>query len=128
MIYIIDDDQNVRDGFMMLLKSAGYKCSCFENAEDFLKDFHVETNDLLLLDIHLPGMNGNSLLEHLTKKGLHLPVIIVTAYDDQATRIAAKDYGARAYFRKPVDSEALIDAISFNIQQNINNTSATNII
>jgi len=127
MIYIIDDDQNVRDGFMMLLKSAGYKCSCFESAEDFLRDFHSEANDVLVLDIHLPGMNGNSLLELLLKKRLYLPVIIVTAYDDQATRILAKDYGARAYFRKPVDSEALIDAIRFNIQQNINNTTTTNI-
>lgn len=127
MIYIIDDDQNVRDGFMMLLKSAGYNCSCFESAEDFLRDFHLEANDLLVLDIHLPGMNGNSLLELLLKNGLNLPVIIVTAYDDQATRIAAKDYGARAYFRKPVDSEALIDAIRFNIQQNANNTTLTNI-
>jgi len=128
MIYIIDDDQNVRDGFMMLLKSAGYECSCFDNAEIFLKNYTSGANDLLILDIHLPGMNGNSLLEHLVKKGLHLPVIIVTAYDEEASRTAAKDYGARAYFRKPVDSEALIDAISFNIQQNINNTSATNII
>ena len=127
MIYIIDDDQNVRDGFMILLKSAGYNCSCFESAEDFLRDFHLEANDLLLLDIHLPGMNGNSLLQLLVKKGLDLPVIIVTAYDDQATRIAAKDYGAMAYFRKPVDSEALIDAIRFNIQQNANNTTLTNI-
>jgi len=119
MIYIIDDDQNVRDGFMILLKSAGYKCSCFESAEDFLKDFHLETNDLLVLDIHLPGMTGNSLLEHLVKKGLYLPVIIVTAYDDPVIRSAAKKYGARAYLRKPVDSQALLDVIKYNVGEQI---------
>lgn len=127
MIYIIDDDQNIRDGFAMLLKSVEYDCRCFESAEEFLKNYKAGEDDLLLLDIHLSGMNGYSLLEHLMKEGLQLPVIIVTAYDDQATRIAAKGYGARAYFRKPVDSVALIDAISFNFQQNINNKSATNI-
>jgi len=115
MIYIIDDDQNVRDGFMMLLKSAGYKCSCFESAEDFLRDFHSEANDLLVLDIHLPGMNGNSLLEYLQKKGLQLPVILITAYDEQSSRNSAKNYGAVAYLRKPVDGEALMDIVNYKI-------------
>lgn len=116
MVYIIDDDQNVRDGFMMLLKSAGFKCSSFESAEEFLKNYKPGVNDLLILDMHLPVMDGNSLLEYLMKKGLYLPVIIVTAYDEQTSRQAAKNYGALAYMRKPVDSEALIDLIKYNLE------------
>jgi FixJ family two-component response regulator len=116
MIHIIDDDQNVRDAFMMLLKSAKFECSCFESAEEFLKQYKAEASDLLLLDIHLPGMNGLTLLEKLDNRKLHPPVIIVTAYDDQTTRTAAKNYGALAYFRKPVDSEALIDVIKYNLE------------
>lgn len=115
MIYIIDDDQNVRDGFMILLKSTGFKCSGFESAEEFIKNYQAGANDLLILDIHLNGMNGNTLLEYLVKKGLILPVIIITAYDEQSSREAAKNYGAIAYLRKPVDSAALIDLVKYNI-------------
>ena len=116
MVYIVDDDQNVRDGFMMLLKSAGFKCCSFESAEEFLKNYKTEANALLILDIHLPGMDGNSLLEYLEKIGLYLPVIIVTAYDEQTSRQTAKNYGALAFMRKPVDSEALIDLIKYNLE------------
>jgi FixJ family two-component response regulator len=113
MIYIIDDDRNVRDGYMMLLKSAGFKCSSFESAEEFLKNYNAGENDLLILDIHLPGMNGCSLLELIRENNMHLPVIIITAYDEQATRTSAKNYGAIAYLRKPVDGTALIDVIRY---------------
>ena len=126
MVYIVDDDQHVRDGFTVLLKSAGYECSAFDSAEEFLKNYKAGARDLLILDIHLPGMDGNSLLEYLVKKGLHLPVIIVTAYDEQTSRQAAKNYGALAFMRKPVDSEALIDLIKYNleIQLSTNNISS----
>lgn len=120
MIHIIDDDTNVRDGFMMLLKSAGYECIAFESAENFLENFKVEDNDLLILDIHLPGMDGCALMDDLRKKNLLLPVIIITAYDNKSTRIAAKNYGALAYLRKPVDSMALLDLIRFNYARKIN--------
>jgi FixJ family two-component response regulator len=113
MIYIIDDDQNVRDGFMMLLKSAGYECNAFESAEKFLENYNAEAHDLLILDIHLPGMNGCSLLQHLRKNNMHLPIVIITAYDEQTTRTTAKNYGAIAYLRKPVDGTALIDVIRY---------------
>ncbi|MCU0415418.1 MAG: response regulator [Ignavibacteriaceae bacterium] len=105
MIYIIDDDRNVRDGYMMLLKSAGFKCSSFESAEEFLKNYNAGEN--------LPGMNGCSLLELIRENNMHLPVIIITAYDEQATRTSAKNYGAIAYLRKPVDGTALIDVIRY---------------
>ena len=126
MVYIVDDDRNVRDGFTILLKSTGYECASYESAEAFLKNYKAGARDLLILDIHLPGMDGNSLLEYLVKKGLHLPVIIVTAYDEQTSRKAAKNYGALAYMRKPVDSEALIDLIKYNleIQLSTNNISS----
>lgn len=120
MIYIIEDDQNVRDGFRLLLNSVGYDSMEFDNAEAFLTNYKSGINDLVILDIHLIGIDGLKLLEIMNKQKIHLPVIIVTAYDNQTARIAAKNYGALAYFRKPVDSKALIDAIRFNIKQNVN--------
>jgi len=113
MVYIVDDDPNVRDGFMMLLKSAGYKCNCFESAEEFLKSYEPGANDLLILDMHLIGMNGCTLLEKMDKKGMHLPVIVVTAFDEPKYRECSRVYGAIAYLRKPVDGTALIDVIRY---------------
>jgi len=119
MINIVDEDQNIRDGYRMLLKSAGIDCSCYESAEEFLKSFNKDGTDLLLLDIHLSGMDGFSLLESLAKRGLHLPVIIITAYDKIENRKLAKKYGALAYLRKPIDSEALLDIIKYNLDSKI---------
>ena len=85
MVYIVDDDQNVRDGFMMLLQSAGFKSNSFESAEKFLEHYEQNHNhDLLILDISLGGMSGCDLMEYLTKRDLHLPVIIITAFDAEA--------------------------------------------
>jgi FixJ family two-component response regulator len=116
MIYIVDNDQNIREGYRMLLKSAGFDCKSFETAEEFLKTFHAEETELLLLDIHLHGMNGFALLEKLENEGYHLPVIIITAYDENESRSQARKYGVMAYLRKPIDSEALIDLIKYNLE------------
>lgn len=114
MIHIVDDDPNVRDGFTMLLKSAGYNCTSFKTAEEFLANYNMGAKDLLILDIHSAGMNGCSLMEYLSKKEIKLPLIVMTAYEEQSTRYAAKKYGAVAYLRKPVDGDALLDLIRFN--------------
>lgn len=113
MIYIIDDDKYVRRGFEILFKSAGMDCISYGSAEEFLEVINAFENDLIILDLHLPGMNGCELLEYLCVHELTLPVIIVTAYDEPASRECAKKYGAIAYLHKPVDSEALIDLIKY---------------
>lgn len=123
MLYIIDDDKNITDAFKLLFKSAGYECRCFASAEEFLKIYKKQSNDLLILDMHLNGISGGDLLEELTRQGIHLPVIILTGYDEYPNRHSAKKYGALAYLRKPVDSTALIDLIKFNLESQIQTNS-----
>jgi len=113
MIYIVDDNQYVREGFMSLLKSAGFTSNSFGSAAEFLKSYQHGEKDLLLLDMNMPQMSGCYLLENLQKEKIVLPVIIITSFDDKVYRDCAKNYGALAYLRKPVDSEALIDLIKF---------------
>ncbi|HEX9253361.1 MAG TPA: response regulator [Ignavibacteriaceae bacterium] len=125
MIYIVDNDKNILEGYRMLLKSAGFDCKNFETAEEFLKNFHAEETKLLLLDIHLHGMNGFALLEKLEKEGYHLPVIIITAYDENESRVQARKYGVMAYLRKPIDGEALIDLINYNLDIQKSNERST---
>lgn len=113
MIFIVDDDRYVRRGFEILFKSAGFDCLSYESAEDFIERVDIKDNDLLILDMHMPGMNGCELLEYLSQKDIFLPVIIVTAYDEAYSRECSKKYGAMAYLRKPIDSEALLDLIKY---------------
>lgn len=115
MIYIIDDDRYVRRSFSLLLKSAGFESVSFEGAEQFLNQTRFSAEDLLILDYHMPGMNGCDLLNYFKEKEIHYPVIIITAYDDQESRECAKNYGAIAYLRKPVDGEALIDLVKYSL-------------
>jgi FixJ family two-component response regulator len=111
MIYIIDDDKNVLRGFQLLLRSEGLESTAFECAEEFIKSWDQDENDILILDIQMPGMGGCHLLEYLEKKNLHLPVIVVTAYDELVSRNSSLRYGTLAYLLKPVESEALLNII-----------------
>jgi len=119
MVYIVDDDQHVRDGFTVLLKSAGYECSAFDSAEEFLKNYKKQARDLLILDMHLIGINGCTLLEKLEEEGLHLPVIVITAFDEPKYRECCREYGVLAFLRKPVDGEALLDIIKYNLESQL---------
>jgi len=113
MIYLIDDDRSVRRGFEMFLKSAEMDHKSFENAEDFLSVVNPGEKDVLILDLHLPGMNGGDLLKKMNQDNIHIPVIVVTAFDDVQSREYCRQYGVKAYLRKPVDGEALSDMIKY---------------
>jgi FixJ family two-component response regulator len=115
MIYIIDDDKYVRKGFEILFKSAGLESISCASAEEFIAGMKDVENDIILLDMHMPGMNGCELLEYLSKREIFYSVIVLTAYDEAASRDGAKKYGALAYLRKPVDSEALLDLIKYTV-------------
>ena len=114
MIYIIEDDISVRRSFELFLEAAGLEFKSFESAESFLSDGKATIEDLLLLDINLPLMNGLDLLSALERERKHITAIIITAFDDAHTRERCKRYGVKAFLRKPVDGAALIDLIKFN--------------
>ena len=114
MIYIIEDDKSIIRGFELFLKSAGMEFRSFESATDFLAECQPGLQDILVLDLNLPGMMGCDLLKKLDEEGLHIPVIVVTAFDDAQNRETCRKYGVKSYLRKPVDGEALIDIIKYN--------------
>lgn len=111
MISIIDDDRYVLRGFQILLKSAGLDCMVYGGVDEFLESWVHDMNDTLILDIHMPGLNGCDLLKYLEDKNLYLPVIVITAFDEDESRERASRYGALAYLTKPVDGEVLIDLL-----------------
>ena len=111
MIYIIDDDKYVRNGFNYLLKSADLESIDFGSIEEFLEAWTPDNDDLIILDIQMIGMNGCDLMKHLVEHNLHVRIVVITAYDEKESRECAKKYGVLAYMRKPVDGQALIDII-----------------
>lgn len=115
MIYLIDDDKSVRRAFELFLKSAEFDYKSFESADVFLTRFEPGLKNLLVLDLNLPGMSGLDLLKKFELEGTHIPVIVVTAFDDQVSRELCRQYGVIAYLRKPVDGEALLDTIKYNL-------------
>jgi FixJ family two-component response regulator len=113
MVYLIDDDLSVRRAFELFLKSAGLVFRSFERAEEFLSGVTPGPKDTLVLDLNLPGMAGVDLLHKLDHDGIHISVIVVTAFDESYSRADCHKYGVKAYLRKPVDGEALIDLIKY---------------
>jgi two-component system response regulator FixJ len=111
MIFIIDDDRYVLRGFQILLQSAGLESNVFDSVEEFIEKWSQDTNDILILDIHMPGLNGCDLLKYLKEMNLHIPVILITAYDEVESREEANIYGVMAYLNKPVNDEVLLDLL-----------------
>ncbi len=111
IVYIVDDDDSVRTGLSRLMRSAGFEVRAFESADRFLDEVREEQSACVLLDMTLPRVTGVQVQSRLKERGIHLPVIVVSARDDEATRNAARAMGAQFFFRKPVDDQALLDAI-----------------
>jgi FixJ family two-component response regulator len=117
MIYLLDDDKSVRRAFEMFLKSADQEFKSYGNAKEFLSGFKPGTDDIVVLDLNLPGMDGRELLKLFIHQNISTPVIVVTANDDPKVREYCREYGVKAFLRKPVDGEALIDLIRYNISK-----------
>ena len=109
-IYIVDDDDGVRDSARALLESYDLAVEDFASARDFLAAFDEEVGGCLLLDLNMPEMGGFELLEVLRERHVNIPVIIVTAQGDAAAKERARRAGAFALFEKPVD-DSLLKAI-----------------
>jgi FixJ family two-component response regulator len=117
IIYVVDDDPSVRRALGRLLRSAGMKVRPFESAEQFLDSEFTDENACLVADVRMPGLSGLDLQKRIVERGAVLPVIFITGFDTEETRALAKQSGAAGYFRKPVDDQALLDAIRWALSQ-----------
>lgn len=116
VVHIVDDEESVRNGFSRLMRSAGMKCRAFASAEQFLAELNPQPEGCVLLDITMPGKTGLQLQAELKKRKINLPIIAVSACDDADTSSRARQLGARLFLRKPVDDQALLDAIRWVLE------------
>lgn len=111
LIAIVDDDAGVRGSLDSLLRSAGLRGLCFALASDFLASEQGATVACIVTDLHMPGMTGLELQAELTRRGWLQPVIVMTAFPTDAARDQALTGGAKAFLTKPIDPDALLEAI-----------------
>ena len=107
-VCIIDDDELVRIATTCLLRLLGHVVRTFASAEEFLHSPYVDEAGCLIVDVHMPRMNGLELQGRLREKGLRTPIIFITSYPEERARTRALDAGAICYLDKPFDSEVLI--------------------
>jgi FixJ family two-component response regulator len=111
VVAIVEDDAAMRKSIERLLRASGYATVAFGSAEDFLGRAAADSVVALVLDIHLGGMSGIELKRHLAVAGSTIPVVFITAFDDDATRAEAIATGCIDYLQKPFDAGRLTQAV-----------------
>jgi FixJ family two-component response regulator len=111
LIAIVDDDPSMLSGIRRLLNAYGFATEIYDSAEAFLNRTGEIEPHALVLDIHLGGLSGIGLRDRLASMGSTLPVIFITADDDQATQKLAIQAGCIACLRKPFSAKQLLEAI-----------------
>lgn len=100
-VFVVDDDNDLRDSLLMLLGALGHTARGFASAEEFERHFQRSVPGCLLLDIRMPGRSGLDLYADLMKSGRRIPVIFITGHADVATAVEAMKTGAIEFLEKP---------------------------
>lgn len=111
MIAIVDDDRAVREATTGLIRSLGYDVSAFASAEEFLKSERRHDLSCLITDLHMPGLSGIELQDHLIAEGHQLPIVFITAFPEERLRARALEAGAICFLSKPYSDAHLIGCL-----------------
>ena len=111
LIAIVDDDETIREAIDCLLRSHGLTTCTFASAEDFLGSHRSADASCLISDIQMPGMSGLDLNRHLIDRGLHIPMIFISAFPAETVRIDERKAAAVRFLRKPFDAASLMRCI-----------------
>jgi FixJ family two-component response regulator len=111
LLSIVDDDESVREALCGLLRSVGFAVGAFASAEEFLASDQLGSANCLVLDVRMPRMGGLELMRQLAASDREIPVILITAHEDEGVRAQALSEGAGAVLIKPFSEEALLSAI-----------------
>ncbi|KRW82307.1 MULTISPECIES: response regulator FixJ [unclassified Marinobacter] len=118
-VYVVEDDEAVRDSLELLLKSDGKPVKTYESANAFLKDYSDKMAGCIVLDIRMPGMDGMELQKKLNEKHSILPIIFVTGHGDVPMAVDAMKEGAVDFIQKPYREEALLEKIEAALEQDL---------
>jgi FixJ family two-component response regulator len=111
LVFVIDDDADVRASIQGLLRSVGLQSDAFATARDFLSLKRPDVPSCLVLDVRLPGINGLDLQRELANAGIRIPIIFITGHGDIPMTVKAMKSGAVEFLTKPFRDQDLLDAI-----------------
>jgi FixJ family two-component response regulator len=110
-VFVIDDDEAVRNSLRLLLKSVGLPVRSFASAQEFLPAYDAHQPGCLVLDIRMPGMSGLELQQQLNLQGATIPVIFITGHGDIPMAVEAMQHGAFDFLQKPFRDQDLLDRV-----------------
>ncbi|MGA8391840.1 MAG: response regulator transcription factor [Burkholderiaceae bacterium] len=106
-VYVVDDDEAVRDSLQWLLEGKDYRVRCFESAESFLSRYDAREIACLIVDIRMGGMTGLELQDRLIERRSPLPIVFITGHGDVPMAVTTMKKGAMDFIQKPFNEESL---------------------
>ncbi len=123
-IFVVDDDEGVRNSIRFLLKSVGLATRTLSSASEFLETYKPSQPGCLVLDVRMPGMSGLELQQQLNLRGAIIPVIFITGHGDIPMAVEAMQHGAFDFLQKPFRDQDLIDRIQRALERDAHNRAA----
>ena len=117
LVFIVDDDQGMRDALGSLLRSVGHRVEVFSAASDLLQSKLPDIVSCIVLDVRLPGLSGLDLQTELAEAGIRIPVIFITGYGDIPMSVRAMKAGAIDFLAKPFRDQELLDAVALALDR-----------
>ena len=111
VVFVIDDDEDLRDGLSNLMRSVGLQVRAFASAMDFLKSSLPDTPSCLVLDVRLPGVSGLDFQSELIRKNIGMPIVFMSAHGDIPMTVRAMKAGAVEFLPKPFHDQSMLDAV-----------------
>ena len=111
MVFVIDDDESIREALKSLIRSVGLSVATFSSAQDFLQSTRPDVPSCLILDVRMPGLSGLDLQRDLAETNIQIPIIFITGHGDIPMSVRAMKAGAVEFLTKPFRDQDLLDAI-----------------
>jgi len=116
-VYIVDDNEAVRDSLAMLFRTAGLRVEAYESGLAFLRRYKPHSHSCIVLDIRMPNLTGTALFDELIERRVRVPVIFITGHGDIPMAVAAMRKGAYDFVEKPYDSQHLLTQVLAAIEE-----------
>jgi FixJ family two-component response regulator len=120
-VFVVDDDQPVRDALKLLLRSVGHQAEVYASAQHFLDAYTDDRAGCLVLDVRMPGMSGLELQEKLNERQAILPIIFITGHGDVPMAVETLQAGAMDFLQKPFRDQELLDRIGKALEKDAEN-------
>jgi len=116
-VYVVDDDEGVRDSLQWLLEGKDYRVRCYDSAETFLSRYDPREVACLIVDIRMGGMTGLELQDRLVERKSPLPIVFITGHGDVPMAVDTMKKGAMDFIQKPFQEEALLNLVERMLDQ-----------